>query len=188
MTTFLSADRLVAVDIEREALEEMIAISTGSGRLETGGVLLGRYGEFGDRVVVSRVTGPPPDSKRYARAFIRGVVGLSERLSQVWREGIYYVGEWHLHPAASPKPSETDQNQQLEFSREADHRCPHPVLVVLGGSRPDWLLSVGVVLDGSFVPLALALEPEPEAASSQTSAQGLSKAGQPVAKPGWRSN
>lgn len=154
MTTFLAADRSVAVEIEEPALETIVAIASQSQRLETGGVLLGRYGEFRDRVIVSEVTGPPRDSRRFPIAFIRGVAGLTRRLRRAWRDDMYYVGEWHLHPKASPNPSETDRAQILEFSNEADYRCPHPVLVVIGGRPPDsYALSCAVVIDGRVEPL-----------------------------------
>lgn len=154
MTTFLPSDRSIAVEITAEALASIVDESSSARRLETGGLLLGRYGRFGDRVVVSRVTGPPRDSRRFPRRFIRGIAGLTKRLARVWDEGIYYVGEWHLHPGGSPAPSVLDTSQMLRFSDEADYRCPHPVLLVIGGRPPvRWSLSVGVVIDGAFLEL-----------------------------------
>jgi integrative and conjugative element protein (TIGR02256 family) len=153
MTTFVDAGRTVAVDIEPTALDEIIAFCRASGGLETGGLLIGQYGAFGDRVAVSKITGPPSDSRRTPMSFIRGVAGLARRLATEWRQGLYLVGEWHLHPDASPQPSATDIGQTLTFAKASDYQCPHPVLVVVGGGSGRWRLTIGVVLDERFVPL-----------------------------------
>ena len=52
---YLAEDRSIAVDIEDGALEVMRRLCSQAGRLETGGVLIGRYSESGDRVVVTEV-------------------------------------------------------------------------------------------------------------------------------------
>lgn len=154
MTVFLAADRSIAVEIEPRAMRSMLNISERAAGLETGGVLIGRYSPFGDRVIVSRVTGPPRDSQRFRFNFIRGVAGLTRRLEQAWRVGLYYVGEWHLHPKGSPQPSDTDSKQVLAFSRQRDYRCRHPVLVVIGGDPPtEWLIAIAVVMNGGLVEL-----------------------------------
>lgn len=154
MTAFLAADRSVAVDLDDQAIESMRALCVKSARLETGGVVIGRYNEFGDRVVVSKVSGPPRDSRRSAFSFIRGVAGLTNRLRVDWRDGLYYVGEWHFHPFAAPKPSGTDLKQIKAFARTADLRCSRPVIVILGGNPADrWSLRVAIVTDGAVMDL-----------------------------------
>jgi hypothetical protein len=154
MNRFLAADRSVAVDLERGAVQAMLDMCARAGRLETGGVLVGRYSEFGDRVVVMNVTGSPGDSRHFPFSFIRGIAGLTRRLRHGWDEGVYYVGEWHFHPFATPKPSGTDIKQIKTFATDSDLRCPRPVLVVLGGDpRAMWSLTVGVVMDAAVVNL-----------------------------------
>lgn len=132
MKVFLAADRSIAVEIEPRALTTMLDISSRADGLETGGVLIGRYTAFGDRVIVSRASGPPRDSQRYRFNFVRGTAGLTARFERAWRQGLYYVGEWHLHLEGSTHPSDTDREQVLAFSRQRDYRCPHPVS---GGDR-----------------------------------------------------
>lgn len=152
--TYLAVDRSVAVDIQAAALDAMVRLCAQSGHFETGGVLIGRYSEFGDRVVVNKVTGPPRDSRRFRFSFIRGIAGLTSRFRREWAEGAYYVGEWHFHPFASPMPSATDIGQINAFAAEADLRCPRPVLVVLGGDpEAKWSIAAGVVMDGQFIDL-----------------------------------
>lgn len=154
MSIFLAADRSIAVEIEPRAIRSMLNICSRAAGLETGGVLIGRYSPFGDRVIVSRVTGPPRDSRRFRFNFIRGIAGLTRRFEQAWRDGLYYVGEWHLHPKGSPQPTDTDTKQVLEFSRQRDYHCPHPVLVVVGGDpSTEWLIAIEVVVSGGLVVL-----------------------------------
>lgn len=155
MTLFVAADRSIAVEIQPDAVAAMLRICAGAGSLETGGVLIGRYSPYGDRVVVSRITGPPRDSRRLPFGFIRGVAGLTKRFRVAWRDGLYYVGEWHLHPQASSQPSQTDERQVVEFAEQPDYKCPHPVLVVIGGSpTATWSMAIEVVLDTGVLELA----------------------------------
>ena len=145
---YLASDQSLAVDIEAHAVDAMVELCTRSGRLETGGVLIGRYSRFGDRVVVTKVTGPPRDSRHFPFSFIRGIAGLTRRLRREWVEGAYYVGEWHFHPFAAPTPSSLDIEQIMVFAADADLRCPCPVLLVFGGDPRDaWSLSVAVVME-----------------------------------------
>lgn len=155
MTTFLHPAGTVAVELEPAAIEAMLELCGASGGLETGGLLIGRYGDYGDRALVSKVTGPPADSKRTPVSFVRGVAGIAKRLATEWRDGLYLIGEWHLHPDASPQPSGTDIGQTLTFAKASDYHCPHPVLVVVGGGPRRWRMTVGVVLHGQFVPFDL---------------------------------
>lgn len=155
ITTYLAEDLSLAVDIEPAALETMVELSMASGRLETGGVLLGRYSEFGDRVVVTKATGPSRDSVRGRFSFIRGVAGLTRRMGAEWAKGIYYIGEWHFHPFASPTASPRDLTQIKAFARDDDLRCPSPALIVLGGDPTAiYSMTVGVIADGQVVELA----------------------------------
>jgi len=151
-TTFIAADSSVAIDVEHPALWAMLDLCASAGRLETGGILLGRYSTYGDRVVVSKIVGPPPDSKHHCFGFVRGVSGLAAKLRAAWSQGEYYVGEWHFHPHASPTPSGRDRRQILEFSQDPGYHCPHPVLIVVGGVPPtDWSASVSVVINHRVV-------------------------------------
>lgn len=143
---FLATDTSVAVELGPEVLQAMLEVCRASGQLETGGILIGKYGDYGDRVIVSRITGPPGDSRRLPASFIRGVAGLAQRLRTEWRHGLYYVGEWHFHPWHSPSPSLTDRRQIRDFADDPALLCPRPVLLIIGGdpnARPD--LWAGVV-------------------------------------------
>lgn len=151
---FVSADRSVGVDLEERAVTAILELCGSSAPLETGGLLVGRYSNWGDRVVVTQIVGPPRDSRHLRFLFIRGVSGLTRRLRGLWRTGAYYLGEWHFHPFSSPDPSETDRRQILAFARDEQLRCPHPVMVVLGGDPSgEWSLAVAAVIGDEIVML-----------------------------------
>ena len=124
----------MAVEVEDQALDAMLVLCRNSGKLETGGILIGRYGEYRDRVIVSRLTGPPRDSRQLPANFIRGITGLARRLRGDWRDGLYYVGEWHFHPYNSPQPSPTDRGQIKAFASDPSLSCPRPLLLIVGGN------------------------------------------------------
>lgn len=154
MISFVSADGEVAVDLEPQAVEQMLRQAARGKRKETGGILTGRYSALGDRAFVQEASGPPPDSKREAAAFFRGVAGLTRRLRRLWDHGSYYIGEWHFHPFASASPSPRDLQQMLAFAADPDYRCPRPILVVVGGDpSADWLIEVRLIADRKVITL-----------------------------------
>lgn len=152
---FISADRSIGVELENLAVEAMLELCRRSAPLETGGLLIGYYSDWGDRVVVTQIIGPPRDSQHFRFLFVRGISGLTRRLSRLWKTGAYYVGEWHFHPFGPSDPSETDRRQIRAFARDRQLRCPHPVMVVVGGDPGvDWDLTVAVVVEDDVAKLS----------------------------------
>jgi integrative and conjugative element protein (TIGR02256 family) len=79
---------------------------------EAGGILLGRYLQDSDDVVVDDITEPLPGDKRGRYFFHRGQKAHQQLLEQAWRESDgtrTYLGEWHTHPEPNPTPSCVDR-------------------------------------------------------------------------------
>ena len=114
------------------AAEEMRRLAAVAFPQEVAGVLVGRY-VGGDLAEIVSVTGPTTDSTHGLTACERGSAGLTELLERLWDEGLYYLGEWHTHPAAPPTPSDTDTETMRGFARDPAVRCPEPILLILGG-------------------------------------------------------
>lgn len=78
---------------------------------EAGGVLVGRH-LLNDRdIVVDGVTVPQIGDRRKRFSFFRSPQKHQAALDLAWQvsEGTQtYLGEWHTHPEAVPKPSPTD--------------------------------------------------------------------------------
>lgn len=96
---------------------------------------------------------PPPDSKSGTTWFARGVCGLQRWLDSLWHgpSRAYYLGEWHLHPGGAPTPSGTDLEQMTAIANNPRYACPEPILVILGGASPEWLMGAFVVTGESIV-------------------------------------
>jgi integrative and conjugative element protein (TIGR02256 family) len=117
-----------------EVLEKIMHACHARATVETGGILIGRYGRTHSCAIVTDVSMPPPDSTHSSTCFQRGVHGLQQWLDQLWRsDGHYYLGEWHYHPAGSPYPSQIDIEQMRAIARDVDYQCPEPLLLVVGG-------------------------------------------------------
>jgi proteasome lid subunit RPN8/RPN11 len=153
--SFVAADHSVAVSLESKALATMLRESRRAGRRETGGILVGQYGPWLDRAIVSEATAAPPDSVGAAASFARGVRGLKRLLRLRWRRHRYYLGEWHFHPYADPTPSPRDLRQIHALAHDRDYACRRPILIVLGGDpAADWTVSVSVVTGEQALRLA----------------------------------
>jgi integrative and conjugative element protein (TIGR02256 family) len=116
---------------------------------ETGGVLIGTTTEALVRIL--EATPPPRDSTATPTSFNRGTRGVVKLLATRWRRGQYYVGEWHAHPNADPKPSGRDLMSLDEVARDGSLQFACPVLVVAGGriSAPSFTVHVRW-LDGTI--------------------------------------
>ena len=81
-------------------------------KVETGGVLMGRYSEVADAFYVTDIVEAPPDSTRSASEFVLGTQGLAAQINDyiARRNGtLYCLGTWHSHLKAQGA-SGTDQN------------------------------------------------------------------------------
>lgn len=116
---------------------------------ETGGILIGHT--TGALVRILDATPPPCDSTATPTSFTRGTHGVVKLLGARWGRRQYYVGEWHAHPDADPKPSGRDLASLDEIARDGTLEFACPVLVVVGGciSAPSFTVNVRW-LDGSI--------------------------------------
>lgn len=144
---FWSHDLRHGVRVEKEAVEQIRQHCVAAGSNETGGILAGFYTANLDCAVVTNVTGPTPDSTATRTSFIRGVKGVKQWLAKLWssRSRRYFLGEWHFHPFASAFPSVVDDTEMNAKARDAQARCPEPVLIILGGDpKANWQIGVYV--------------------------------------------
>jgi proteasome lid subunit RPN8/RPN11 len=100
---------------------------------ETGGLLIGQINSKRKIVYVTRLLGPPKDSRGYAYGFYRGVRDLPETIKEIeQRTGglLGYIGEWHTHPMGGAELSETDI-EAVENLRDMLDRVPLPTFVTI---------------------------------------------------------
>ena len=128
---FKTEDGRFSVVIEDGLLEYLCELCAEAVPLETGGILIGSYTEGGNTASVTRVEGPPSDSKGERNRFYRGTNGLQDLMEALWKSGEHYLGEWHSHPGGLPKPSRSDLEQMKAISEDHEAHCPEPILVVI---------------------------------------------------------
>ena len=117
----------------------LLSLCSKAGRLETGGILIGRYNKTHDVAIVTWVCGPPEDSRRGRRQFWRGFRGVQRLLTRLWRKQEYYLGEWHYHPGGPARLSALDIEQMKCIAESTEYHCPEPILILVGDTPPlDW--------------------------------------------------
>jgi integrative and conjugative element protein (TIGR02256 family) len=111
---------------------------------ETGGVLLGHVDSERHRVYVVDALPSPPDSKEWPTVYIRGAVGLRERVEELQSKTgtmLHYVGEWHSHPDGySCRPSSEDKKAfAWLIARMAVEDYP-AIMLIEGRKERQWYL------------------------------------------------
>ena len=133
---------LYSVKLDSKAYEQMLYYCTLSNSYETGGILIGYYSVDQVSAYILQVTPPPKNSRLSKGMFHRSSYGLKRILDLAWKQGQYYLGEWHYHPNASSEPSDIDKKQMKDLSQDQRLKCPEPILVIIGFDRNEWDISV----------------------------------------------
>jgi Prokaryotic E2 family A/Prokaryotic homologs of the JAB domain/ThiF family len=103
---------------------------------ETGGVLLGVLDMVARSIHVAVAFGAPTDSHGDQTEFVRGVVGLRQRIVDATDASggqLVYVGEWHSHPEShAAKPSRKDALQLAELACMLDANGVPALMAIVG--------------------------------------------------------
>lgn len=132
---FTSEDGRFLIRVPREVVASIHAVACAFGPLETGGLLVGRYGARASMLTVATALPPPPDSLHSRNDFVRGTEGVPETVALARAEDptLYVTGEWHTHPAHAATPSSVDHRHMQRFARRGLYGCPTPTLLIIGG-------------------------------------------------------
>jgi len=119
--------------ITEEAIEVMRQEAATSGKVETGGILIGFRNESGNIVVV-KATGPGPNAVRTENRFEKDVEYCQQRLVEAAKSLVprgQYVGEWHYHPHGNNEPSGTDIKSLSEIAEQINYATDEPIMVIV---------------------------------------------------------
>jgi integrative and conjugative element protein (TIGR02256 family) len=119
--------------------------------VEAGGILIGYYTTDRRTAVITEASLPPPDSRRGATWFDRGILGLRQLLAKRWGNSPrrHYIGEWHYHPSVWVEPSALDHAQMFDIAAATAYDCAAPVMLLAGmGALDDRPLRVFVFPKG----------------------------------------
>ena len=106
------------VGIDSRLKDHLLALRYVALPCETGGVLVGVVDTHRRAILLVDALPAPPDSEEWPTAFIRGSVGLRERVEGIaeWTaQAVHYIGEWHSHPSGISLKLSPDDEQVLEF-------------------------------------------------------------------------
>lgn len=143
---FTSKDSKYKFLLQDKIFRSMLRYVRNSEDMETGGILIGSYSQDTSTAIVTKITGPPKDSRRGFSWFERGLKGLQKLLNKRWLNHEYYLGEWHYHPLSAPTPSFQDLYQMRVISSSKSYHCPEPILMIIGGDAITYDISVFVTL------------------------------------------
>ncbi|HBQ58624.1 MAG TPA: hypothetical protein DD671_03105 [Balneolaceae bacterium] len=110
---------------EREGREES----------ETGGIMWGEIDDTLKIIWVSKITGPPADSKASPDQFIcgtEGIVELNEKLKKSSGGSLSYIGIWHTHPKSKATPSQKDYEAVHNLLNEGELSTKKVFISIIG--------------------------------------------------------
>lgn len=140
---FRSEDKNYTIILYEITFSKIILECKKYKNLETGGILIGRYSED-NSIAYIKDSFAPTDSKHHSNIFLRGTTGINKILDKKWKEGEYYLGEWHYHPNSSSKSSKVDDMQMIIFSNIKKLCCSVPILLIIGEKSSNWSLNAYV--------------------------------------------
>jgi integrative and conjugative element protein (TIGR02256 family) len=135
--------------VAQTALQAILDEAEDKWPLETGGMLLGYRGDNGDDIVITEVTGPGPKSRHRRYAFTPDGRWQQRQLDRIYAESgrvTGFLGDWHSHPDARPRPSGRDLKTARKVSRRKSSRASHPTTLIIGSDENNELAVATFVL------------------------------------------
>lgn len=81
---------------------------------------------------VAEATGPRRSDLRSRFGFAGNRSQDQEDIQQRFGLGLHYVGDWHTHPQASPRPSTTDIDSMTRMVAASRHELPGFLMMIVG--------------------------------------------------------
>lgn len=97
---------------------------------EAGGQLFARFSE--SEISIEKATGPRPTDRRGRTSYNPDRRAEQREIDRLYEDGLHYVGDWHTHPCARPKPSYTDTASIIETTEKSTHDLNGLLLIIVG--------------------------------------------------------
>jgi integrative and conjugative element protein (TIGR02256 family) len=124
--------------IHTSVLDFIEAEAAKATRTETGGVLAGRGELMNGEVHLTHASEPGPRARKTMYSFARDTVFCQQFLDELALESkgqIDYLGEWHKHHEAEPRPSWTDIRTSKDIASKPDYHVELCLLLIIGRSN-----------------------------------------------------
>ena len=122
------------IEIEEHLLNRMRRYCQNDKKaIEAGGVLVGREVTDTKNLIITHMTEPMKNDRRYRNRFYRKDSGHVLFFQSLYTEfnGIYgYFGEWHTHPEKIPVYSSFDLREWLKISKNRKDTSPLYFLIL----------------------------------------------------------
>jgi integrative and conjugative element protein (TIGR02256 family) len=100
--------------------------------LEAGGQLFARFSDY--EITITSVTGPRLADRRSKYLYLPNRHEEQKEIDEMHRKGLHFVGDWHTHPEAIPKPSPSDIRTINEAVAKSRHHLHGFLMVVVGSA------------------------------------------------------
>ena len=108
---------------------------------ETGGILIGSFDMIRHKIYLVDTILSPADSEEYPTAYIRGIEGVGEKLTEVGlrtANNLEYVGEWHSHPEGCGVDPSIDDKKLFAWLEQNMSSNSRPALMLIVGDRKQY--------------------------------------------------
>lgn len=99
-------------------------------KCEAGGQLFARIN--GDEWLIEEATGPRRGDVRSRFGFRPNRRAEQREIDERFASGLHYVGDWHTHPEAVPKPSPTDLSSMQAMVSTSNHELTGFLMLIFG--------------------------------------------------------
>ena len=121
--------------IPRDIWKKLKEYEQGSTQNEAGGIILGKYIPDRNKYIITDITVPSTKDKSGRLFFIRNKNVAQKSINELWKENngvINYLGEWHTHPWANPKPSIPDLVFIKSLRKDKSNVWPELFMLIIG--------------------------------------------------------
>ena len=120
--------------LNKMVLESLSIEAKAKYPLETGGVLMGYFGEPGNVPVIIYASGPGPNAIHLKDCYSPDQEFDESIIATIYMESgrqITYLGDWHTHPAPIDKLSYKDRKTLKKIATYKNARVNMPLMLIL---------------------------------------------------------
>lgn len=128
---YCNEDKSLCIEITKEVLSKLLSYRQDSiGELEAGGQLFAQY--HPDKVLISYTTKPSSKDIRKCNLFKPHIPTWKKNVTELYKKGYHYLGDWHTHAEDNPSPSYSDTNSIHSRFNVSEHELVHMVIIIVG--------------------------------------------------------